>query len=132
MGKLRNGFTLVEVMVATMIVSIVIAALWKIRGDANIKMMQMQKLVKVTPMLTFLSGQNMRYGFDDEKVDSYKLLDDFQVRRSLRARLKYQKMIVHYNRVRDMELQEGQVIEMGESIVQLQGSDLKCKRVRWQ
>lgn len=102
------------------------------RGDGNLKMMQIQKTITLNPAITFLSAQHGKYGFEHELVNSERLLDTFHVTRELRQRLQSQKISIDYRFVRDMELPDNEVVELGETIYTFQGDSYRLRRMRWQ
>lgn len=132
MGSKRAAFTLVEVMVATMIVSVVIAALWKMRGDTNTKLLQIQQTINANPQITLLSAQAQKYGFESDSVHADLLCDDFNLDRAIRTQLKRQQFKIAYKIVRSEELPDGSVIEVGKTSLHSPEATFMLTRVRWQ
>ena len=92
----RSAFTLIEVMVAVMIVSVVIAALLEMQGNASNKFMQIKKIMKNSQYSSFLLSERERYGFERSSSDMRSLLGEFEVESDLRRRLSAMKITVEY------------------------------------
>jgi prepilin-type N-terminal cleavage/methylation domain-containing protein len=126
----KKAFTLIEVMVAVLIVSLVIGAMIKMRGDMNHIFIKMQENQNSIQYATFLLW-NKKYSLDNSHTTLYNLLDEFDLDDNLRRKLKEQKVDVEYKRLEDIEL-EMNVFEIGRT--RLRGSDfaLEFERVRLQ
>jgi len=96
---MRKGFTLIEVMVAVMIVSIVIAALLKVQGNSSNKLIQLQKMMKTTQYSSFLLANSQKYGFESTTTNMADILDDFKLEDSLRRKLKTIKIDISYDQL---------------------------------
>lgn len=92
----RRAFTLIEVMIAVMIVSVVIAALLEIQANTNNKFMQIQKIMHSNQYNSFLLSQREHYGFERSSSDMYSLLEDFDLVSDLRRRLSATKIEIEY------------------------------------
>jgi len=92
----RKAFTLIEVMVAVMIVSVVIAALLQMQGNTNHKLIQLKKTVKENQYSSFLISVDDKYGFESSSLDLYRLADNFDLESDLRRKLKSIKTKVSY------------------------------------
>ncbi|MEA1983375.1 MAG: type II secretion system protein, partial [Campylobacterota bacterium] len=68
-SSFRRAFTLIEVMVAVMIVSIVIAALLQMRGDTSNKLFQLKEMMQTNQYNSFLLSNSEKYAFEDSKID---------------------------------------------------------------
>ena len=84
----REGFTLIEVMVSVMIVSVVIASIYTLRGDVATKLFALDELMKTTQYATFVIGEG----------NNSKLFDDFKLEDNLRHKLKAQQFKVSYEK----------------------------------
>lgn len=84
----RGGFTLVEVMVSVMIVSVVIASIYTLRGDVGTKLFELDKLMQKSSYATFVIGE----------ANNSKLFDDFKLEDNLRQKLKAQQFKVSYEK----------------------------------
>ena len=93
----HNAFTLIEVMVAVMIVSIIIAALLQMQGNSSNKLFGIQKMMQTNQYNSFLLGLNAKYGFEHSNIDMNRLAEDFELESDLRRKLKALKAEVEYN-----------------------------------
>ena len=90
------AFTLIEVMVAVMIVSVVIAALLQMQGNASNSLFEIKKILHTTQYSSFLLGSSEKYGFENDRIDMERLVEDFDLESDLRRRLKAMKVEVLY------------------------------------
>jgi len=105
-----RAFTLIEVMVAVMIVSVVIGALLQMQGNASNSLLEMKKMMHTIQYSSFLLGNSEKYGFEKSRVDIYALVDDFELESDLRRRLKGMKLEIYYeelDRIDTSKLVEG-------------------------
>jgi prepilin-type N-terminal cleavage/methylation domain-containing protein len=128
MGSKREGFTLIEVMVAVMIVSVVIGALWQMRGDATHKFLQFQKMATDNQYITFLLGNSAKYGFETSHTDMKTLVDDFELESDLRRTLKNKKVTISYETRNSIDTNDSVVLEIG--LTQLKWDDVAYSLVR--
>ena len=144
----KKAFTLIEVMVAVMIVSVVIAALLQMRGDTNHKLIQLKKILKENQYNSFLIATDDKYGFESSNIDLYRLLGNFDVESDLRRKLKAIKTEVTYEELdvldssdfsddsTDGEESEGSasaiVFEIGKTSLKSEAFSLSLLRVRIQ
>jgi len=126
----RRGFTLIEVMVAVMIVSVVIGAIFKMRGDTNHIFMKLQENQKYSQLSSFLLWSK-KYGLERSQTTLYNLVDEFAIDDALRRRLKQQKVAIEYETLKTLEV-ESTTFEIGKT--KLSGDDfsLELLRVRLQ
>lgn len=85
-----------EVMVAVVIVSIVIAALLQMRGNTNHKFIQLKKTFDKSSYGTFISGSAPNYGYESSSMDIYRLVEEFDLESDLRRKLKAIKLKLEY------------------------------------
>ena len=85
-----------EVMVAVVIVSIVIAALLQMRGDTSHKFIQLKKTFDTSSYGTFISGSAPNYGYESSSMDIYRLVEEFDLESDLRRKLKAIKLKLDY------------------------------------
>lgn len=147
----KNAFTLIEVMVAVMIVSVVIAALLQMRGDTSNKFIGIKKMMQTNQYNSFLLSQSDKYGFEESNIDLYRLVDDFDLESDLRRRLKSIKLKVDYEELDTIDTAEfddsakpsedgeevqtdttGIVFEIGKSILKADNFSTNLMRVRIQ
>ena len=116
-------------MVAVMIVSVVIAALFKLRGDTNHLFSKIQESQKNSCYATFLLW-NQKYGLDKAKtkVDLYRLVEEFDMDDALRRELKAHKAEINYNRVDTIETDD-LTIEIGKTSLRSKDFDFNFNRI---
>jgi len=102
----KNAFTLIEVMVAVMIVSVVIAALLQMRGNTSHKFIGIKKMMNSEQYNSFLLSLGDKYGFEESSIDLYRLVDDFDVESDLRRRLKAIRLKVDYEELETIDTAE--------------------------
>jgi len=102
----RAGFTLIEVMVAVMIVSVVIAALLQMQGNASHKLFEIQKMMQSNQESSFLLSNSEKYGFEESKVDMKDLLEDFELESDLRRHLSSIMVTVTYETLEVIDTNE--------------------------
>jgi len=141
----RKAFTLIEVMVAVMIVSVVIAALLQMRGNTNHKFIQLKKIVKENQYNSFLISVDDKYGFESSSIDLYRLADNFDLESDLRRKLKSIKTKVTYEELEVLDSgdfsddkEEGEssasgiIFEIGKTSLESDDFSLSLMRVKIQ
>ena len=146
----RNAFTLIEVMVAVMIVSVVIAALLQMKGNTNHKFIQLKKIVTENQYNTFLISVDDKYSYETSNIDLYRLVDNFDLENDLRRKLKSIKTKVSYDKLdvldtgnfnddsEDEEGEEGEnggidiIFEIGKTSLKSEEFSLSLMRVKIQ
>ncbi|QOP41714.1 type II secretion system protein [Sulfurimonas marina] len=132
MAKQRSAFTLIEVMVAVMIVSVVIAAILQVRGDANNKLLWLQQSIKETQYNSFLLGTSEKYGFEKSSISLKEFVDDFELESDLRRELKAVKVKISYDEIDDFETPTGSVLEIGKTKLESKNFSASMIRVKIQ
>ena len=138
----KDAFTLIEVMVAVMIISVVIMALIEMQGNNTHIFTMLKTQTKTNQYVSFLIS-NDEYGFEDKNIYLYDLVNDFDIESSLRRELKEIKAKIIYQEVQMIDLREqsedendelsaGMVLEIGKSIVQTDDFSSSLFRVRLQ
>ncbi len=143
MYKSRDAFTLIEVMVAVLIISVVIMALIEMQGNTAHTFLKFNKQLKTTQYLSYLLS-NKNYGFDESKIDLDELLSEFRVEDELRRELKEIKVKISYDEIDTIDFSEsdeeegeeevstGMVFEIGKTNLELEDSSLSLVRFRIQ
>ncbi len=134
-----------EVMVAVLIVSVVIAALLQMRGDTAQKFFSLQKMMQTNQYNSFLLGVSDKYGFDSSHIDMRGLVDEFELESDLRRRLKSLNTEISYKELTTIDTSEmsdtqdsngsasaGFVFEIGKSIIKTKEFTGELIRVRLQ
>jgi len=125
----KKAFTLIEVMVAVVIVSVVIAALFKMRGDTTYLFSKLEMMQKSNHYATFLLW-NRAYGLDRSDTNLYRLLDmagDFDLDDDARKELKKIKVSLDYKRIETID-EDGITFEIGRS--KMQAKDFQINLIR--
>lgn len=102
----REGFTLIEVMVAVMIVSVVIAALLQMQGNTTHKFFGIKEMMKTNQYNSFLLSHGDKYGFEKSNMDMSRLVEDFDVESDLRRKLKAIKVELDYEELATIDTSE--------------------------
>lgn len=134
----NKAFTLIEVMVAVMIISVVIMALVKMYANNNFLLTSYKKQIRSNEDLYFLIG-NKDYGFEDKDTYLYNLVQEFDIDDDLRRKLKQTKVKIIYQEVKTMDLSDDEngsgtnmVLEIGNSIVKTDTASSAMLRLRIQ
>jgi len=98
MPKSTNAFTLIEVLVSVMIISVVIGALLELFSTNSHSFASVQKKILQTHKTSLLLG-NPVYGYEKKSVDLAELLKDFNLDNDLRRKLKREKASIIYTEV---------------------------------
>lgn len=105
MRKAKPAFTLIEVMVAVVIISVVIMALLELFSNNTHIFSKLEKENKVNQYISFLMN-NEDYGFSDEKLTLNDLVPDFDLESDLRQELKSQKVELVYQELDSIDMSE--------------------------
>ncbi|HIP54585.1 MAG TPA: prepilin-type N-terminal cleavage/methylation domain-containing protein [Sulfurimonas autotrophica] len=132
MHSRHKAFTLIEVMVAVVIVSVVIGTLLKLQGDASTKLLWLKKSLKESEYITFLFTNEQKYGFLKEHTTAYKLLGDFDIDRDIARVLKQERIAISYQKEERFTMPNGSIFEIGTTKLDLKKSQLMIERIRLQ
>jgi prepilin-type N-terminal cleavage/methylation domain-containing protein len=132
MRNKRKAFTLLEVMVAVLIVSVVIAAMFKVKGDANTKLFWLQSTINETQYNTFLLGNSDKYGFDKSSISLNELVSEFDLESELRQKLKAIKVNISYDKKDAIDTPTGTVLEIGKTYLKSNRFSSSILRVKTQ
>ena len=136
----RDAFTLIEVMVAVIIITVVIMALLQMHANSTHIFSSMKKQTKTNQYSSFLIS-NENYGFEDKNIYLYSLVRDFDLQDDLRRELKKIKIKMLYkeleaidigNQSNDEEIESSSnlVLEIGESLIQTDSGSTALMRFR--
>ena len=132
----HDAFTLIEVMLAVMIVSVVIAALLQMRGETTHKFFGIKKMMQTNQYNTFLLGESGRYGFEKSSIHMDRLVESFDLERDLRQKLKALKVELRYTPLKTIDTAEfddggsGIIFEIGDTSLVSKEFTLHMMRVR--
>lgn len=121
-----------EVMVAVLIVSVVIASIFSLKGNANKKLLWVKESIHENQYNSFLLGVSDKYGFETSNISLNELADDFELESDLRRELKGIKVKLSYEKKDAFETPVGAVFEIGRTKLESQKFDLSMLRVRLQ
>jgi len=102
MPKSSKAFTLVEVLVSVMIISVVIGALIQLFATNSHSFASVHQKILQTNKTTLLLG-NPVYGYENKTVDLAELLKDFDLDNALRRKLKREKVEIIYTEVTSID-----------------------------
>jgi len=128
---MRKGFTLVEVMVSVLIISVVITALLEMRGNGSHTFINLKKQININTFNSFFIANN-NYGFESTSGTSDKLLSEFRVDNNLRQELKQVKINVKYKKLDSIDMGSDMVFEIGETVLNINKSSSSLTRLRLQ
>ena len=116
MPKHSSGFTLIEVLVAVMIIAVVIGALIQLFATNTYTFTSVQQKIFQTNKTTLLLGNEI-YGYENKKVDLAELVKDFNIDDDLRRLLKKNKAEIIYTEVTSIDFGDA-----AEAIAEVEGA----------
>jgi prepilin-type N-terminal cleavage/methylation domain-containing protein len=132
----RAAFTLIEVMVAVMIISVVILALIRMYSNNTFLFSAYKKQSQAAQYSSFLIA-NQEYGFEDKRVTLYDLVNEFDLEDTLRRKLKKEKVEVVYRVMKNIALDEESntsapklSLEIGSSVLRLGNESAALMRLQ--
>ncbi|MEN8147181.1 MAG: prepilin-type N-terminal cleavage/methylation domain-containing protein [Campylobacterota bacterium] len=102
MAKSSHGFTLIEVLVAVMIIAVVIGALIQLFATNSFTFSSVHQKILQTNKTSLLLGNNI-YGYEDKKVRLADLVKDFDIDDDLRRLLKKERAQIRYTEVTSID-----------------------------
>lgn len=105
MHKAREAFTLIEVMIAVVIISTVIMALLTMSGNNTHTFSSFKDKTKVNQFASFFIA-NPDYGFESKTLFLDDLVSSFDVESDLRRELKKVKVALSYQMVEQIDMSE--------------------------
>ncbi len=102
---MRKGFTLMEVMIAVMVISIVIGVLLQLFSNNTTLFSSMRGHSELCMRSSLLIG-NTTYGYENKKVTLADLVQEFDVDDDLRRKLKKFNAEITYTPVKTLDTQE--------------------------
>ncbi len=146
---MRKGFTLIEVMVAVVIISVVIMALIELLANSSHNFSTLGKKSQINQYLSFFHSPS-RYGFTDKEGTLYDLVENFDIESELKQELKSIKVDMVYQEVKSIDMAdynaeeeteesdiEGEeqvnsamAFEIGKTVLKMQSSSVAILRMR--
>lgn len=102
---MRRGFTLIEVMVAVMIISVVIATLLQMRGNSTHLFLNMDKKSKINQFSSFFIA-NDNYGYETKTTSLDELVANFEIENDLRRELRDTNVEIIYQELSIIDLSD--------------------------
>ncbi len=136
----KKAFTLIEVMVSVMIISVVIMALLKMQGNSTHIFSKLISKLEINQYTSFFLS-NKDYGFTREDISLDKFLREFRVEDDLRRKLKNIKVKINYDKLdrygdsidnQENSSNSSMVLEVGRSSILLNNSKVSILRLRIQ
>ncbi|WP_415396550.1 PilW family protein [Sulfurimonas sp. CS5] len=135
--RARCAFTLIEVMVAVMIISVVIAALIQMFANNTHIFSQLTKQAKIN-QYTSLFVSNRDYGLETKKIHLDALLSDFKLERDLAKEISDTKVKILYQKLEQIDMSESDnkesnssmIFEIGKTVLKINDSSTALFRVR--
>lgn len=140
----REGFTLIEVMVAVMIISVVVAALLQLQSNNTESFRHLRQIQRNLQHLSLLSGS--KYGYENDTITLDRTLDRFDIEDDLRRELKAVRVNLLYQPLERIDTKEFDValgetnassteesplvIEIGRTVMQLPSGSVSLMRIR--
>lgn len=140
MLQARRAFTLIEVMVSVMIISVVIMALLQMNANNTHIFSATKKQLKTNQYISLLIG-NKDYGFEDKSIYLDDLIRDFELEDDLRRELKSTNVAILYQELESIDLSDdknntqkssnsGIVLEIGKSVLKAKDDSSSIMRLR--
>ena len=111
----EEGFTLIEVMIAVVIISTVIMALLTMSGNNTHIFSSFKDKTKINQYASFFIA-NSEYGYEKKTIFLDNLVSDFDVESDLRRELKRVKVALTYQIVEQVDMSEFQESDEEEEI----------------
>ncbi|MDB2562086.1 prepilin-type N-terminal cleavage/methylation domain-containing protein [Sulfurimonas sp.] len=142
----KDAFTLIEVMVAVMIISVVIMAMIQMYANNTHIFMTLQKQSKTNQYSSFFIG-NEEYGREDKTIGLDDLVREFDIHDDIRRKLKDTRVELLYTELESIDLSEESreeeetintqsnsemVLEVGKSILKTEQSSSSLLRFKIQ
>lgn len=113
---MRKGFTLIEVMVAVVIISLVIGVLLQLFSNNTRLFSSMRGHSELCMRSSLLIG-NIQYGYENEKVSLADLVQDFDIDDTLRQKLKKYKAKITYSTVKELDTRKKEIDDIVEPYI---------------
>jgi len=132
----RAAFTLLEVMISVMIISVVILALFEMRGNSTLMFMQIDKSSKVNQYLSFLVAQK-DFGFEKKRTTMKNLAAEFDLDSDLRRKLTDTKVDLSYTELKNIDMSEYDegadlIFEVGSTNIKVKDASASLLRIKLQ
>ncbi|MCF6330909.1 MAG: prepilin-type N-terminal cleavage/methylation domain-containing protein [Sulfurimonas sp.] len=132
----RSAFTLLEVMISVVIISVVILALFEMRGNSNLVFFQIKDKTKANQYLSFFIGQN-DFELENKKISMKNLTTDFELDSELRREFSNTKIDIKYIELQSIDMKkydEGSemIFEIGSTNIKVKNTSASFMRIKLQ
>lgn len=136
-SKTSHAFTLIEVMVAVMIISVVITALIQMSANNNHIFSQLIKQANINPYASlFISNRD--YGFESKSIHLDDLVSDFRLENALTKELRDTQVKVLYQKLKQIDMRKNDdeksnsniIFEIGKTVLKMNDSSIALVRIR--
>lgn len=140
----REGFTLIEVMVSVMIISVVVTAFLQLQSTNTVTFERLQKMQRTLQYISLLQGS--KYGYENDTLTLDRAVERFDLDDDLRRELKAIQADILYERLDRIDTAEFEdsfgennqseggssplVIEIGRTVLQLSNESISIMRIR--
>lgn len=128
--KCKTAFTLIEVMVAVMIISVVLMALIQMYANNTHLFISLKQQTKTNQYISFLIA-NDKYGHENKSTSMDELVSEFNLKDNLRRELKKIKIKIISTKPQTQEL-EDKVLELSKTILKTKNSSSSLFRFKLQ
>jgi len=137
----KKGFTLIEVMVAVMLISIVIAALLKLQADNAFIFTKIKRDIRANGFISLIN--NSKYGYENDSLSLDRLVENFDIDDNLRKELKNIRAKTIYAKLEKISLADEDkedindeekaapvTLEIGKTVLKLSNSSTSIIRIK--
>jgi len=139
-SRCKNAFTLLEVMVAVMIITVVIMALIQMYANNTHIFLSLKQKTQLNQYASLLVG-NKNYGWENDEIDLYRLVENYNLETDLRRELKSIKIDIKYDELKMLDMSEEDlnensiesssfVFEIGNTIIRSRDASTALVRFR--
>jgi len=139
-SRCKNAFTLLEVMVAVMIITVVIMALIQMYANNTHIFLSLKQKTQLNQYASLLVG-NKNYGWENDEIDLYRLVENYNLETDLRRELKSIKIDIKYDELKMLDMSEEDlnensiesssfVFEIGNTIIRSRDASTALLRFR--
>ncbi len=132
----RAAFTLLEVMISVMIISVVILALFEMRANSNLMFFKIEDKSKANQSLSFFIRQK-DFGFENKKTSMKNLITDFELNSELAKEFSDTKVDIKYIELESIDMKdydEGNemIFEIGSTNIKINKRSASFMRIKLQ
>jgi len=133
---MKSAFTLLEVMISVVIISVVILALFEMRGNSNLIFLQVDNNSKANQYLSFFIQQK-DFGFENKQTNVKNLTTEFDLNFELRKEFSNTKIDIKYTELETIDMKEydegsEMIFEIGSTNIKINDTSASIMRVRLQ